>query len=210
MELEDECDAFDPEILIQCPYNKHHKIRARRFPYHLVKCQKSHPEVAQQLATCPFSARHLVPQADLRDHIMKCSERRLMEHDIVCQSSGFQREQMNAASTWQAPPCDEDWEAAGFSWYRDLFQRACELLEQSNSLFIWGRTNSDTPSSSSEQKNFLPPGLRVPLSFPPAAAGSNWQHCAGGSSTTASGGGHGSRDLPQSRASHTLLWGQEE
>lgn len=28
----------------------------------------------------------------------------------VNQSSGFQREQMNAVSTWQAPPCDEDWE----------------------------------------------------------------------------------------------------
>lgn len=31
-------------------------------------------------------------------------------HPEVNQSSGFQREQVNAMSTWQAPPCDEDWE----------------------------------------------------------------------------------------------------
>uniref|UniRef100_A0A8C0BM80 Gametocyte specific factor 1 n=1 Tax=Buteo japonicus TaxID=224669 RepID=A0A8C0BM80_9AVES len=96
--------------LIQCPYNKHHRIRACRFPYHLVKCRKSYPEVAKELATCPFNARHLVPQADLSDHIMKCNDKGFIEQDIVNQSSGFQREQMNAVSTWQAPPCDEDWE----------------------------------------------------------------------------------------------------
>ncbi|KAM9656226.1 gametocyte-specific factor 1-like isoform 4-T4 [Morphnus guianensis] len=110
MELEDDFDVLDPERLIQCPYNKHHRIRACRFPYHLVKCRKSYPEVAKELATCPFNARHLVPQADLSDHIMKCDDKGFIEQDIVNQSSGFQREQMNAVSTWQAPPCDEDWE----------------------------------------------------------------------------------------------------
>ncbi|NWQ84417.1 GTSF1 factor, partial [Columbina picui] len=103
-------DALDPERLIQCPYNKYHQIRACRFPYHLVKCRKSYPEVAKELATCPFNARHLVPQAELSDHIKKCSDKSLIEQDIVNESSGSQREQMNAVSTWQAPPCDEDWE----------------------------------------------------------------------------------------------------
>ncbi|NXN74983.1 GTSF1 factor, partial [Himantopus himantopus] len=103
-------DVLDPERLIQCPYNKHHRIRASRFPYHLVKCRKSYPEVAKELATCPFNARHLVPRADLSDHIMKCNDKGILEQDIVNQSSGFQREQMNAVSTWQAPPCEEDWE----------------------------------------------------------------------------------------------------
>ncbi|KFW09110.1 Gametocyte-specific factor 1, partial [Eurypyga helias] len=145
-------DVLDPERLVQCPYNKHHQIRACRFPYHLVKCRKSYPEVAKKLATCPFNARHLVPRADLSDHIMKCNDKGFIEQDTVNQSSGFQREQMNATSTWQAPPCDEDWES--------------ESLEQSDSPFVWGMTNSDINSTISEQKNYLPSGVRAPESFP--------------------------------------------
>ncbi|XP_051496439.1 gametocyte-specific factor 1 isoform X4 [Apus apus] len=107
MELE---DALDPERLMQCPYNKHHQIRASRFPYHLVKCKKNYPDIAKELATCPFNARHLVPRADLSNHLTKCNDRGFIEQDIVNQSTGFQRKQLNAVSTWQAPPCAEDWE----------------------------------------------------------------------------------------------------
>uniref|UniRef100_A0A8C6JFZ9 Uncharacterized protein n=1 Tax=Melopsittacus undulatus TaxID=13146 RepID=A0A8C6JFZ9_MELUD len=143
-------NAFDPERLVQCPYNKHHRIRACRFPYHLVKCKKSYPEVAKQLATCPFNARHLIPQADLSDHIAKCSYKGLIEQDVGNQPSDFKRDEMNAVSTWQAPPCDEDWEA--------------ELLEQSDSPFIWGMCNSGINSSSttSGRESYLPSGVRAP------------------------------------------------
>uniref|UniRef100_A0A8V0ZZH2 Gametocyte specific factor 1 n=1 Tax=Gallus gallus TaxID=9031 RepID=A0A8V0ZZH2_CHICK len=148
----------DPERLIQCPYDKQHQIRACRFPYHLVKCRKSHPEVAKLLATCPFNARHLVPQADLGDHISKCRDKGFIEHDIAYCSSGFQRDEVNAVSTWQAPPCDEDWET--------------ELLEQPNSPFVWGMTNSGINSCSvtSGQKNYLPSSVRAPESSPYTAS----------------------------------------
>ncbi|XP_071584941.1 gametocyte-specific factor 1 [Heliangelus exortis] len=154
MELDDDFDALDPERLIQCPYNKHHQIRACRFPYHVVKCKKSYPEVAKELATCPFNARHLVPRADLCDHLTKCNDRGFIEQDIVNQSSDFQRKQMNAVSTWQAPPCDEDWEK--------------DSLEHSEPPFIWGVTNSDSKSSSatSEEKNCLPARVRAPEFLP--------------------------------------------
>uniref|UniRef100_A0A8C5U7E8 Gametocyte specific factor 1 n=1 Tax=Malurus cyaneus samueli TaxID=2593467 RepID=A0A8C5U7E8_9PASS len=143
---------MDPERLIQCPLVKHHMIRARRFPYHLVKCKESNPEIAKKLATCPFNARHLVPRADLSDHIMKCKDKAFMEQDggeetpvllgvwlplkprdalqlepkhlIYLRTAGHcvfsllevsrfcepPQEQLNGGSSWQAPPCDEDWE----------------------------------------------------------------------------------------------------
>ncbi|XP_009955844.1 PREDICTED: gametocyte-specific factor 1-like, partial [Leptosomus discolor] len=159
--------VLDPERLIQCPYNKHHRIRACRFPYHLVKCRKSYPEVAKELATCPFNARHLVPQADLSDHIMKCNDKGLIEQDIVIQSSGFQREQMTAVSTWEAPPCDEDWET--------------ESLDQSDSPFVWGMTSSGANkeqmqsfcSSTAAEQNCLPSRVRAPESFP--YTGESWK-----------------------------------
>uniref|UniRef100_A0A8V5GDB5 Uncharacterized protein n=1 Tax=Melopsittacus undulatus TaxID=13146 RepID=A0A8V5GDB5_MELUD len=116
-------------------------------PLHL---PQSYPEVAKQLATCPFNARHLIPQADLSDHIAKCSYKGLIEQDVGNQPSDFKRDEMNAVSTWQAPPCDEDWEA--------------ELLEQSDSPFIWGMCNSGINSSSttSGRESYLPSGVRAP------------------------------------------------
>ncbi|NXK41509.1 GTSF1 factor, partial [Piprites chloris] len=115
-------DLFDPERLIQCPFVKQHQIRACRFPYHLVKCKESHPEIAKQLATCPFNARHLVPRHDLSDHITKCNDQALVEQDVVrrCEPPQGQGED---GSTWQAPPCDEDWET--------------EVSEMSRSAFVW-------------------------------------------------------------------------
>ncbi|XP_068774897.1 gametocyte-specific factor 1 isoform X1 [Struthio camelus] len=154
MEVEDDFDVLDPERLVQCPYNKHHRIRACRFPYHLVKCRKSYPQVAKELATCPFNARHLVPQADLRDHISNCRDKRPVEEDIVSESSDFQRRQMNTVSAWQAPPCEEDWDR--------------ESSEKLTSLFVQGVVNCGINSSSLEHKNCLPPGLRAPKSIPHA------------------------------------------
>ncbi|NXF12172.1 GTSF1 factor, partial [Smithornis capensis] len=104
-------DLLDPERLIQCPFNKHHQIRASRFPYHLVKCKENNPEIAKTLATCPFNARHLVPRADLRHHIINCSSRAFVEQDVVSGSFESPQEQVKNGSTWQAPPCDEDWES---------------------------------------------------------------------------------------------------
>ncbi|XP_025963682.1 gametocyte-specific factor 1-like isoform X1 [Dromaius novaehollandiae] len=152
MEVEDDFDVFDPERLVQCPYNKHHQIRARRFPYHLVKCRKSYPRVAKELTTCPFNARHLVPQADLRDHISNCHDKRFIEEDIVSESSDFQRRQMNPVSTWQAPPCDEDWDT--------------ESREQLTSPFVLGMANDGLKSATLEHKDYLPAGLRAPESSP--------------------------------------------
>ncbi|NXU20508.1 GTSF1 factor, partial [Pardalotus punctatus] len=103
-------DVLDPERLIQCPLVKHHLIRARRFPYHLVKCKESNPDIAKKLATCPFNARHLVPWADLSKHIIKCRDKAIMERDAASQSCQPLQEQSNTGSTWQAPPCGEDWE----------------------------------------------------------------------------------------------------
>ncbi|NXG20828.1 GTSF1 factor, partial [Grallaria varia] len=117
-------DLSDPERLVQCPLVKDHRIRASRFPYHLVKCKESHPEIAKKLGTCPFNARHLVPRQDLTDHIMKCSDKALLEPDVVDRSCQPWEDKVKDGSTWQAPPCDEDWEA--------------EVLESSNSAFVWG------------------------------------------------------------------------
>uniref|UniRef100_A0A3Q0S5S2 CHHC U11-48K-type domain-containing protein n=1 Tax=Amphilophus citrinellus TaxID=61819 RepID=A0A3Q0S5S2_AMPCI len=65
----------DPEKLLQCPFDKNHQIRTCRFPYHLIKCRKNHPNLASELKTCPFNARHLVHKHELAHHTETCEDR---------------------------------------------------------------------------------------------------------------------------------------
>uniref|UniRef100_A0A8C0IRJ5 CHHC U11-48K-type domain-containing protein n=1 Tax=Chelonoidis abingdonii TaxID=106734 RepID=A0A8C0IRJ5_CHEAB len=108
-EKETYTDALDPGKLIQCPYDCYHQIRACRFPYHLIKCRKNHPDIAEQLATHPFNAHHQVPRAEIRHHISTCDDKSCIEQDIdekILDSF----EKMNTVSMWQTSPCDEDWD----------------------------------------------------------------------------------------------------
>ncbi|KAG8129665.1 hypothetical protein E2320_016390 [Naja naja] len=108
-------NALDPEKLIQCPYDKNHQIRACRFPYHLVKCRKNHPGIVEQLVTCPFNARHQVPRDKISQHISSCDDKRCIEQDIgfsasVAASQAENKRKVNVISSWQSPPCEEDWD----------------------------------------------------------------------------------------------------
>ncbi|XP_069509318.1 gametocyte-specific factor 1-like isoform X2 [Ambystoma mexicanum] len=148
-------DSYDKEKLMQCPYDDNHKIRACRFPYHLIKCRKNHPDVERQLATCPFNARHQVPRAEIRHHISTCDDKSCIEQDIVNQSSSCKREEVHL-STWESPPCDEDWDM--------------DLKQQSGQVFIWGSVNcavsSTGPNTLVEQKSNLGATMRAPKTLP--------------------------------------------
>uniref|UniRef100_H3C4J0 CHHC U11-48K-type domain-containing protein n=1 Tax=Tetraodon nigroviridis TaxID=99883 RepID=H3C4J0_TETNG len=69
----------DPNKLLLCPFDKNHRIRSSRFPYHIIKCRKNHPKLASELQSCPFNARHLVPKPELQAHIETCSDRTLVD-----------------------------------------------------------------------------------------------------------------------------------
>ena len=86
---------------------KNHQISACRFPYHLIKWGKNHPDVTNTRATCPFSALHQLPQAEISHHMSSCDDKRRIEQDVVSQISDLGLETL-AKSMWQCPPCDED------------------------------------------------------------------------------------------------------
>ncbi|XP_053869120.1 gametocyte-specific factor 1-like [Malaclemys terrapin pileata] len=124
---------------------------------HSIEQNLNHPDVAKQLATCPFNARHQVPRAEIGHHISSCDDKSCIEQDIVSQSNNCHREKMSTVSMWQPSPCDEDWDK--------------DLQEQTNSTFVWGTFNSginNSPGSSvvMEPKNKLMPGMRAPKSLP--------------------------------------------
>nr|XP_022909405.1 gametocyte-specific factor 1 homolog [Onthophagus taurus] len=68
------------EELKTCPYNVSHRITAKRFLYHLVRCRKANPHV--KLVTCPLFAEHKVPEPELEYHIQTCEQRKQLEQEL--------------------------------------------------------------------------------------------------------------------------------
>ncbi|XP_069870450.1 gametocyte-specific factor 1-like [Dipodomys merriami] len=120
-------ESVDPERLLQCPYDKNHKIRSCRFPYHLVKCKENHPDIAAKLATCPFNARHLVPRDQLTEHIATCMDKTSLEDDVD-NIIWNEKQYKSSESTWQYVSSEEDWDK--------------ESLEDPSPSFVWGTSKS--------------------------------------------------------------------
>ncbi|XP_062578274.1 protein D7-like [Saccostrea cucullata] len=72
--------VYDPEQEIPCPYNKCEMIRAKRMPYHLIRCRRNHP--CSEYASCPLNATHVVPKPELRYHLENCPDKPRLEQDI--------------------------------------------------------------------------------------------------------------------------------
>ncbi|KAI0978228.1 hypothetical protein GJ496_005607 [Pomphorhynchus laevis] len=56
-----------------CPYDSSHIVNDLRYPAHVIKCRKNHPEI--ELVSCFYNARHLVPQRKLHEHHLNCRSR---------------------------------------------------------------------------------------------------------------------------------------
>ncbi|XP_038052173.1 uncharacterized protein LOC119724926 [Patiria miniata] len=74
-------DDCDPEQYVICPYDKVHRILAKRYPYHIMKCRKNHRGAKKHF--CPFNARHIIPVSELRHHVANCPDRSTIEPDLA-------------------------------------------------------------------------------------------------------------------------------
>ncbi|XP_007908693.1 gametocyte-specific factor 1 [Callorhinchus milii] len=146
----------DPEELLRCPYDGSHRVRAARFPYHLVKCRKNNPDKARTLESCPFNARHCIPKADMKHHITNCSDKKAIEDDFV--SVGQRKHCEIPQSTWQCPPPEEDWER--------------DNGDDTSATFVYGYSNVNqscvkgSSISVYESNNNLAVGIRAPKTLP--------------------------------------------
>ncbi|KAG7281112.1 hypothetical protein CRUP_027649, partial [Coryphaenoides rupestris] len=143
----------EPEQLMQCPYDKNHMFRPGRFPYHIIKCRKNHPELASELKSCPFNARHLFLPNDMPKHIATCADRKSFCPDEQ-ENADVQRKWQVPVSSWTSPPMSEDWDkeadnsAVPFVWGETP---STSLLPERN-----GLTNEQDVSSSIRAPNVFP------------------------------------------------------
>ncbi|XP_065077458.1 protein SON-like [Ochlerotatus camptorhynchus] len=59
--------------LLECPYNKSHRVQATAMARHLFKCRKMHPNT--EFVTCPFNHAHKVAEPELKMHTATCDDR---------------------------------------------------------------------------------------------------------------------------------------
>ncbi|XP_076022969.1 gametocyte-specific factor 1 isoform X2 [Genypterus blacodes] len=137
----------DPDKLIRCPFDKSHQIRVSRFPYHLVKCSKNHPELARELQTCPYNARHLVPRNELAHHSETCEDRVFVNQAATESESQWK---------WQAPV--GPWRNLGETMTEDWEEEADEHATP----FVWGTH----PQVKLGPTNNLGPSVRAPDTLP--------------------------------------------
>ncbi|XP_074656673.1 uncharacterized protein LOC141909891 [Tubulanus polymorphus] len=102
----------DPDDLIECPYDSVHMVRAKRFPYHLMKCRRNY--AGMDYATCPFNARHEFPVPERRYHIANCPDKAILEKQIAEESGRggtmYKGCTEMPISDWVPPEATEDWE----------------------------------------------------------------------------------------------------
>lgn len=110
-------ELVDKDTLLECPYNKVHLIRAKRFQYHLMKCRKQY--VGNDMVTCPFNAKHVVPRPEERHHIQTCVDKVLIEADAEHNTRLRNNEYQGNISV---PPYfpDKDIQPATESWDDEL------------------------------------------------------------------------------------------
>ncbi|XP_041926249.1 gametocyte-specific factor 1-like isoform X1 [Alosa sapidissima] len=141
-------DIWNPDRLVKCPYDPNHMIRQCRFPYHILKCKKNHPEMESELRTCPYNARHIILKDELSAHMAVCVDRQSVIDELGGNSEVQKKYSIPVNTT--AFPTSEDWDK--------------EVETAIASPFVWGVTSQI--SHSPEVTNNLAPGLRTPHVLP--------------------------------------------
>jgi len=62
----------NPDEFWKCPFDSNHKVLAKRFPYHLERCQRANPHIRR--VKCCFNATHVTMPEDLLKHMATCAD----------------------------------------------------------------------------------------------------------------------------------------
>ncbi|CAF1213282.1 unnamed protein product [Adineta ricciae] len=75
----------DPDDFWLCPYHPDHKVLAKRFQYHVMRCAKAYPHIRR--VKCSFNATHLTTPSELFKHMSTCPDNQAV-HDAIARGMG--------------------------------------------------------------------------------------------------------------------------
>ncbi|XP_017126792.1 gametocyte-specific factor 1 homolog [Drosophila elegans] len=70
-------DNGDESDMVNCPYNKEHKMLRKKLQQHILKCRVIYKDTVQ-LMICPFNKAHLIPEPELYQHTKSCEDRKII------------------------------------------------------------------------------------------------------------------------------------
>lgn len=56
--------ASSSDAYVVCFFDRCHVILAERYPRHLLKCAKNHPEKVRNFVQCDMNSTHLIPKSE--------------------------------------------------------------------------------------------------------------------------------------------------
>uniref|UniRef100_A0A1A9W8I0 CHHC U11-48K-type domain-containing protein n=1 Tax=Glossina brevipalpis TaxID=37001 RepID=A0A1A9W8I0_9MUSC len=97
-------DSKGEDDMVECPYNKLHRMLRKRLAKHLIKCRVYYRDV--ELQKCPFNNTHLVPDPEFINHVNNCPDRKLItQHKFVVEPKLDDRPKQKPVET------DENWDS---------------------------------------------------------------------------------------------------
>ncbi|XP_023294784.2 protein D7-like [Lucilia cuprina] len=111
--------------MVECPYNKTHRMLRKRLQSHLLKCRLSYPDV--ELRKCPFNITHLIPEPEFTHHATNCPDRKL-----ITQYKYDAPEPKEEEGPKHAPiECDEDWDDTDVNDYNPkLYLETAKIIRK--------------------------------------------------------------------------------
>ena len=105
----------DPEELVVCPYDPVHRVAAKKLPYHISKCRKQYDK-SGEYKTCPFNARHVIPDPEFLYHMETCDSKGAVDMEIAFEQSKNEISHTVKGCTdipppsWSVPKETENWD----------------------------------------------------------------------------------------------------
>lgn len=132
----------DPDDYWLCPYDPNHKVLAKRFQYHIMRCAKAYPHIRR--VKCSFNATHLTAPSELFKHMSTCPDNQAV-HDAIARGMSDFNWEGNASETNDRQIAvvmnGEDWDREANAGH--LFNDE-ELKQLNGQNDIW--SNSVTPA----------------------------------------------------------------
>lgn len=76
------CTIPTEEKMVECPFDRNHKLKSNYLQFHIVRCMKNYPNHV----ACPFNSLHRIEKSKLKEHIKTCSEQSLLMSKVVKES----------------------------------------------------------------------------------------------------------------------------